>query len=171
MRTIGLEEGPVSAKQRSRVRGFVLSLTVAAIGMVVLLVVGSAAGVVGGKNELVAHMNGQKAVPMGDPDAKGTADITLKPRAGKVCFDITFTGLAPDNPFAGHIHKGATGVAGPIKITFYEGSPKPSPWTGCTKQGVTKELLKRIRSHPERFYVNLHNTQYSNGAIRGQLKQ
>src|SRR6266540_7518890 len=77
---------------------------------------GPAPGVVGGKNELVAHMNGQKAVPMGDPDAKGTADITLKPRAGKVCFDITFTGLSPDNPFAGHIHKGAKGVAGPIKV-------------------------------------------------------
>lgn len=161
----------MSAKQRSGFRRPVLCLVISAIGVAALVAAGPAPGVVGGKNELVAHMNGQKAVPMGDPDAKGTADITLKPRAGKVCFDITFTGLAPDNPFAGHIHKGATGVAGPIKITFYEGSPKPSPWTGCTKQGVTKELLKRIRSHPERFYVNLHNTQYSNGAIRGQLKQ
>jgi hypothetical protein len=170
MRTIRLEEGPVSTKQRIRSRSFVLCLTVAAIGVATLVAAGPAPGF-GDSNSLVAHMNGQKAVPKGDPDAKGTAKITLKPRAGKVCFDITFTGLSPDNPFAGHIHKGAAGVAGPIKITFYEGAPRPSPWTGCTKKGVTDALLNRIRSHPERFYVNLHNMQFPNGAIRGQLRQ
>jgi hypothetical protein len=162
----------VNAKQKSRSRALIPCLAVAAIGVAALATAGSAPGVVDGKNSLVAHMSGQKAVPMGDPDAKGTADVTLKPRAGKVCFYITFTGISPtDSPFAGHIHKGAAGVAGPIKITFYEGAPKPSPWMGCTTDGVTDTILNRIRTHPERFYVNLHNAQFPNGVIRGQLKQ
>ena len=35
--------------------------------------------------------------------------------------------------------------------------------------GVKRDLLRELARHPERFYVNLHNHKFHDGAIRGQL--
>jgi CHRD domain len=120
------------------------------------------------KVNLHAHLSGAEEVPgPGDTDGAGLAELTLKPKKKKVCFDITHQGLSPDEPFAGHIHEGALGVAGPIVVTLFS-SPSPSPVSACVK-GVKKGLLKDIAKNPGGFYVNLHNTEFPGGAIRGQL--
>ena len=33
-----------------------------------------------------------------------------------------------------------------------------------------RKTLRKIARNPERFYVNIHNDDYPDGAIRGQLK-
>ena len=116
---------------------------------------------------LWAHMNGAQEVPVpGDPDGKGGAKITLLPRYGTICFrlrvkDIT---LPAD---AAHIHAGAWGVAGPVVVALgapdAEGKAK-----GCTT-GVDPELIKDIGRHPRMYYVNVHTSDFPDGAVRGQL--
>ena len=122
------------------------------------------------KVELTANMTGTAEVPgPGDADGTGTADLTLNKKKKKVCFDITHQYLSPDEPFAGHIHEGGPTVAGPIVVPLFESPGAPSPISGCVK-GVKKSLIKDIAKNPGEFYVNLHNTEFPAGAIRGQLK-
>ena len=39
---------------------------------------------------------------------------------------------------------------------------------GC-EHGLSRTLLRRIRGNPEAFYVNVHTTDFPDGAVRGQL--
>lgn len=114
-----------------------------------------------------AHMNGAQEVPgPGDPDGKGGAKITLLPGYGTICFrlrvkDITLPAAAA------HIHAGAWGVAGPVVVSLgapdAEGKAK-----GCTT-GVDPVLINDIAMHPHNYYVNVHTSDFPDGAVRGQL--
>jgi CHRD domain-containing protein len=114
-------------------------------------------------NLLKANLSGAREVPgPGDPNGRGSALIRVLPRFGAVCFKVSWKNIA--DPTAGHIHRGVKGVAGPIVVTLFG-----TGTTGCA-DGLDATLLREIRRHPRRFYVNLHNNDFPNGAIRGQLK-
>ena len=117
---------------------------------------------------LVAELDGQNEVPdRGDPNGSGTARVRVWRPLRKVCFYITYERILA--PTAGHIHKGVTGVAGPIKVRLFESAAgRASPIRGCERD-VPRDLIRRIVRRPRRFYVNLHNSEYPEGAVRGQL--
>jgi hypothetical protein len=120
--------------------------------------------------QLSAQLKGSEEVPgPGDPNGKGEAFVNVKRKKRKICFQIEFKRI--DEPTAGHIHRGVEGVAGPVKVTLFEdpvGLPVPGAVDGCVK--AKKRLVRRIARKPEKFYVNLHNGEYPDGAIRGQLE-
>jgi hypothetical protein len=68
---------------------------------------------------------------------------------------------------AAHSHAGAREVAGPVVVTL---SPPDEAGVsaGCTEV-TDRALLKDIKQHSRRYYVNVHNDPYPNGALRGQL--
>ena len=111
---------------------------------------------------LTVSMTGKAETPKGDPNGKGTAKIVLNSGTGKVCFKLSWSGIA--TPIASHIHKGKKGVAGPVVIPFFGGAPKHS---GCVK--APKSLISSIIKNPSAYYVNLHNAKYPGGALRAQL--
>ena len=111
---------------------------------------------------ITVQMNGKQETPKGDPNGKGTAKITLEPSRGKVCFNITWSGI--DRPTASHIHKGRKGTAGPVVIPLFASPPKH---TGCVK--ASKSLISKIEKSPAGYYVNVHTTKYPAGALRAQL--
>ena len=39
---------------------------------------------------------------------------------------------------------------------------------GCVKK-ISNRIAKKLRKGPERFYVNVHNAEHPDGAIRDQL--
>jgi CHRD domain len=41
--------------------------------------------------------------------------------------------------------------------------------TGRGETVTSKRLAKKLRRAPENFYVNVHNSEHPDGAIRGQL--
>jgi hypothetical protein len=47
-------------------------------------------------------------------------------------------------------------------------APSTGTSTGCV-DNVSVALIKELRQTPEKFYVNVHNAEFPNGAIRGQL--
>jgi CHRD domain len=118
--------------------------------------------------QLSAKLKGNQEVPgPGDRNGKGEGFFSVKPKKHKVCFQVSWEKI--EQPSAGHIHKGAEGVAGDIKVLLFDQEPPTSTVEDCAKD-VKKKLLKRIAKSPEKFYVNLHNGEYPDGAIRGQLR-
>lgn len=115
----------------------------------------------------VARLLGANETPNpGDPDATGAATVSfhqIDATDTQACWDLSYKGL--DAPTAAHIHEGATGVAGPIRVDF--GAPGASGHSGCAT--ITNTLANQIIATPANFYVNVHNAAYPTGAIRGQL--
>ncbi len=104
----------------------------------------------------------------GDPNGSGLAELTVNPERNRVCFEITFRRI--EDPFLGHIHKGRSGVSGDPRVDLFSNpSGADSPIEGC-ERNVPARLLRKIKNHPNRWYVNLHNTDFPDGAIRGQLR-
>ena len=111
---------------------------------------------------LEASLTGQKEVPgPGDPNGRGEADVTVYKE--KVCYELEVERIKPAT--AAHIHRGAPGVAGDIVVELK--APTDGSSEGC--KAISKQLSKNLMEHPWRYYVNVHNDPYPDGAIRGQL--
>ena len=118
-----------------------------------------------GGSPLSASLTGAAEVPgPGDSDGTGTVKLTLN--EGQICFELTVSNIGAAT--AAHIHEAPAGKAGPPVVTL-----APAPKEGSSKDCVSadKDLIKRIRQNPENFYVNVHNAEFPNGAIRGQLSK
>ncbi|MGH9844069.1 MAG: CHRD domain-containing protein, partial [Blastocatellia bacterium] len=81
----------------------------------------------------------------------------------QVCYDITVKDI--QTPTAAHIHAGAAGKAGGPKVTFKAAAD--GAWKGCVN--ADKALIKDLMDNPANYYVNVHNAEFPNGAVRGQL--
>ena len=142
-------------------------LLVAAFALTTVAVVGFAAAQEQGGRRLTATLRGAAEVPgPGDPDGRGRAVIRLNQGQGEVCFELIVSNIAPAT--AAHIHSGAAGVAGPVVVTL---GPPPTGGSskGCASAGA--DLVKNIRQNPKDFYVNVHNSEFPDGAVRGQLSK
>lgn len=99
----------------------------------------------------------------GDPDGSGTFTAKIKPSQGTLCYTITASDIAPAT--AAHVHVGDSTMPGPVVIGLMP--PTEGSVTACAT--ASRELLRAIQRNPENYYVNVHNTQFPAGAVRGQL--
>ena len=119
-----------------------------------------------GGRRRTAQLSGAAEVPgPGDPDGSGTATIRLQLERDEVCFDLTVSNIGPAT--AAHIHEGAEGVAGPVVVPL-DPAPTGGSSSGCISD-VDAALIQNIAQNPEQYYVNVHNEEFPDGAIRGQL--
>lgn len=82
---------------------------------------------------------------------------------GQVCWKLSVSDIGAAT--AAHIHRGEPGDPGPVVVTL--SAPAEGSSEGCAD--VERDLIKEILQDPDEFYVNVHNAEYPNGAIRGQL--
>jgi CHRD domain len=117
--------------------------------------------------ELQAKLKGKEEVPgPGDNDGKGEAQLETKIAKSKLCYLVEYEDIGTAT--AAHVHKGPKGEAGKIVIPLFEEQTE-SPAEDCIK--VEKDrTLKKIVKNPSDYYVNVHNEEFPEGAIRGQLK-
>jgi hypothetical protein len=106
----------------------------------------------------------------GDPDASGTALISLNQGLGEVCFDLSWAEI-DGTVTAAHIHVGSATVAGPVVVALFAGAFAGTDSASSRISGVSEELIKAIRQDPENYYVNIHSDVFPAGAIRGQLSK
>jgi hypothetical protein len=115
---------------------------------------------------LTTTLTGAAEVPgPGDPNGTGTATIRLNQGRGKVCFVLTASNITLPATGA-HIHVGTATQAGSVVVALV-----PPDATGMSGGCVDapRATIKAIRKNPSNYYVNVHTTDFSAGAIRGQL--
>jgi hypothetical protein len=113
---------------------------------------------------LTANMTGPNEVPEpGDADGTGTADLNLIPKRERICYTLTVQNIEPATD--AHIHKGTSTVAGPIVKALR--APSTGSSQGCVR--LDRAKIMKIKNNPSGYYVNVHNDDFPNGAVRGQL--
>src|SRR5262249_28883562 len=113
----------------------------------------------------MAKLTGAAETAGGDPKGSGTAQVTVNSDKTEVCNDLTGTDV-PDAS-AAHIHEGAGGKDGVVKVPF--DPPKAGAAKGCKTADAT--LVKEIIQNPANYYVNVHNAAFPKGAVRWQVSK
>lgn len=111
-------------------------------------------------------LSGAEEVPgPGDEDGTSTVNIEVRPETNEVCYDITVQNLTLPAG-ATHIHTGAVGVAGDPIVSLLPPDESGAS-SGCS--GVDPALAADLLANPANYYVNVHTSDFPDGAIRGQL--
>lgn len=131
----------------------------------------------------------------GEEGATGTFTFMINSDTETICYDIALTGVTPpyESPArtATHIHEAEAGAAGPPRLAF----PNPTgpngeetgdvlTSTGCMQGPFTTGIeddegedtgagfsLTQIEEDPSAFFGDTHTSQFTAGAVRGQLQQ
>jgi hypothetical protein len=121
---------------------------------------------------------------VGDPNGRGEAyvfGIDGDPDRQTLCYvlvvdKVAETDLAPGDGRAAHIHEGAPGENGPVVANL--AWPEDGQAADCLEADAERGGIAvfadgtspaDILANPGDYYVNVHNTEYPAGAIRGQL--
>jgi hypothetical protein len=134
-------------------------LALAAVAAVVVASPAQAAPVT-----MTASMTADEEVPQKGPaGATGSGTIDINTDNNQVCYTFVTQNLN-DPVTAGHIHKGAKGVAGDVLIDL-------KVTAGNLKGCVTDEPAKiqAVLADAQGYYLNLHTQANPAGAVRGQL--
>lgn len=119
----------------------------------------------GGNGRFSADLTGKSEVPRGDRDGRGFATVKTKPGENRICYSLDAHRVR--GVTMAHIHRGHFGENGPPVLTLK--APYGGESSGCKR--ASSSLIKEINRNPSRFYVNVHNMQFPNGAVRGQLRR
>lgn len=130
-------------------------------------------------------LSGDEEVPgPGDEEAEGTAavvftavdhdDDSSTDAQPRLCWMIDVQGLE-DKATAAHIHQAPEGEAGPVVVTLTPTPDADGFAQACaTSQNFASgvpinQRIQQIKATPQNYYVNVHNTEFPDGAVRGQL--
>ncbi|MEC4802819.1 MAG: CHRD domain-containing protein [Jaaginema sp. PMC 1080.18] len=136
---------------------------------------------------LTAELDGSAEVPssgspedmVGDPTGMGEGYVFgIDNDPSTLCYtlEVSRIQMVPvGEGMAAHIHEGAMGENGPVVAVL--AGPEDGNAADCLTEGEEGKfptgeagIVQRILNNPEDFYINVHNPQFPNGAIRGQLK-
>lgn len=136
------------------------TLAAAAVALATIIVPGGTA--VAQVPQHSVTLTGAKEAPdPGDPNGRGQFTWSLDGQ--RLCYLLSAKRIGA--AAAAHIHRGAVGVAGPVRVELQPPAPRAS--AACVT--VAAGLATALREHPRRFYVNVHTAPYPGGAIRAQL--
>jgi hypothetical protein len=88
----------------------------------------------------------------------------------KLFFSVAIVNPAREEFFAGHIHIGAAGTNGDVRVLLFQGSSSPRLFVQADSLDIGEANAKAICGDLSGHYVNYHTTQDPQGAVRGQLR-
>jgi CHRD domain len=130
-----------------------------------------------GQEIYVTSLSGGNEVPARSTAANGFSQVIID--GDQVHYAVEIDDI--QNVFAAHIHTGANGVNGPVRVTFFNDQTNrvstsdktilaDGTFTAADVSGISfADLLAAIRNGTA--YVNVHTTQFPGGEIRGQLSR
>jgi len=101
---------------------------------------------------------------LGDADGAGVFRFTVKSQGRQLCYELSTTGVATAT--SATVNEGDSFSDGNVVVALTP--PANGRSQGCIS--VKADFLTDIAANPSRYYVNVSNTEFPNGAIRGQLK-
>jgi len=157
-----------------------------AVGLGVGLMLAPLPAQAGHANALVsAHLSGRAEVAadgakgvVGDKNGRGEAYVFgIDGDPTTLCYILEVSKIseldqAPGGARMAHIHKGAEGTNGPVEVNlaFPQGGQAADCLTeGEAGKGLDPGEVQAILANPSAYYVNVHNTEFPSGAVRGQL--
>ncbi|MDQ3495458.1 MAG: CHRD domain-containing protein [Pseudomonadota bacterium] len=141
-----------------------------------------------GRQEVATGASNNRIV--GDPQGRGEAYVFgIDGAPDTICYIVLVERIGeldqpPGNGRQAHIHRGPRGANGPVVVSLawpQDGRsadcisetrvlPNGSPAFARDANGNQRATAVEILTNPEGFYVNVHNSQYPAGAVRGQLR-
>lgn len=109
------------------------------------------------------ELTGDTEVPGPGSDGSGTATLTIAD--GEACLTGELTDVAAVS--AGHIHQAPEGEAGDVVVDLGVTTTEDGAIDSCGE--IDEATADAIAASPSDFYVNLHNAEYPDGAVRAQL--
>ena len=101
--------------------------------------------------------------------ATGHAQIKVR-NDGTIEWKVFVLNRGGETFFAGHVHVGPAGVAGPVVLPLHMGGATTARHIRDRGGSATSTTLgPAICANPSNYYVNYHTTAFPGGAIRGQL--
>lgn len=110
--------------------------------------------------ELVGATGSQSA---GDPDGHATVALDVGSGSDELCLTLAMSGVAPVT--AVHLHAEAAGVSRRVLAAW----TYPTPGGSAECVAVDGQLLKKLGQQPGKYFVDLHTTEFPDGALRGPL--
>ena len=167
-------------------KGKLIGATAGALGLGIGLVLAPLPAQAGHTNTLLtADLSGRQEVAAdgskrisGDPDGRGEAYVFgIDGDPTTLCYILEVSRiadleLAPGGQRMAHIHLGAKGANGPVEVNLafpQDGQAADCLTEGEAGKGLDPGEVQRILANPDGYYVNVHNSAYPSGAVRGQL--
>lgn len=148
------------------IRRFVISAVALSTGILALALPPPAGAASAEEVFLAAGLRGANEVgTVGDGD--GSSTVVLRIKDNEVAFAIRWNKI--DVPKLGHIHLGARGVNGGVKLDLITGQLPATVRAVTGTVTADPALIGDLLANPEGFYANLHNDAFPSGAVRGQL--
>ena len=99
----------------------------------------------------------------GDPDGHATVGLDVGSGGDELCLTLAVSGVAPMT--AVHLHAEAAGVSRRVLVAW----TRPTPGGSAECVTVDGQLLKKLGKQPAKYFVDVHTTEFPNGALRGPL--
>jgi hypothetical protein len=117
---------------------------------------------------LSARLSGAQEIPANTSTARGTLDGIFDPYSRVIAFRLEYSGLTA-NATASHFHIAAAGTNGPVTLDFVSQGFQTGNTSGEFVKVLTLTQAQADALISGRIYVNIHNSSFPGGEIRGQL--
>ena len=124
-----------------------------------------------GAHIFVFDLTPEAEIPVGDLGASGSAAILIVPAADLICYRLIWQDIE-GLVIGAHIHEGSATVDNPAPLVGLIDANIDGTFSGAEGRFQACTISAEadaIAENPENYYVNIHSTEFTGGAIRGQL--